>query len=178
MEYTLKNGKNIVIRKPDTNDAEGIVNLISVADKETKFLARNSGEFCTTAEEEKNFIRDVLDDDSQDWYVAEFEGKIVGMSSVGLVSKGERYRHRAEVTFVVLKDYCGMGIGGKLMQECLEWCKNKNVVQVELDVVSDNERAIRMYEGFGFRVTGTIPKAMQYPDGTFADKKFMVLELI
>ena len=178
MEHILKNGKTIIIRKPDADDAEGIINLISTADKETKFLARNSGEFCTTTEEERTYINSVLSDESQEWYVAEYDDRIIGMCSVGLVNKGERFRHRAEVTYVILRDYCGIGIGGKLMKECLEWCKSKNVLQVELDVVSDNERAIRMYEGFGFRITGTIPKAMRYPDGTFADKKFMVLELI
>jgi len=34
-----------------------------------------------------------------------------------------------------------------------------------------------MYDAFGFKVTGTIPKAMRYNDGTFADEKLMVLEL-
>ena len=73
--------------------------------------------------------------------------------------------------------YCGIGIGGKLMQQCISWCKDKNVTQIELSVVEDNKSAIAMYEAFGFKVTGTIPKAMRYNDGTFADEKLMVLEL-
>ena len=177
MEYNLKNGKSVIIRKPAIDDAKAIINIISVADTETKFLARNPGEFPVTEKQEKIFIEKVLNDNDTDWFVAEYDGKIIGQCSVGLVSKNERYRHRAEVTFAILKDFWGLGIGGKLMQQCIAWCKDKKVTQIELDVVTGNKRAIKMYEGFGFKTIGTIPKAMRYPDGTFADKNLMILEL-
>ena len=112
-----------------------------------------------------------------EWFVAEYDGKLVGQCSVGLVGDTERYRHRAEVTFVILKDYCGIGIGGKLMQQCIDWCKDRYITQIELHVVADNKHAITMYEGFGFKTTGIIPNALHYPDGKFADEKLMVLEL-
>ena len=67
-----------------------------------------------------------------------------------------------------------MGIGGKLMLECLNWCKEHHILQVELDVVTTNERAISMYRGFGFEVVGTLPRALRYLDGSFADEYFMV----
>ena len=177
MEYKLRNGKNVIIRKPTTDDALSIINVIYTADSETKFLARNPGEFSVTEEQEKEFIRNILEDNDQDWFVAEYDGKIVGQCSVGLIRRTERCRYRAEVTFVILKNYCGIGIGGKLMQQCINWCKDKNVTQIELSVVADNKPAITMYESFGFKATGTIPKAMKYNDGTFADELFMVLEL-
>ena len=177
MEYQLKNGKSVVIRKPTLDDALAIINIISAADIETKFLSRNPEEFKVTEEQEKEFICNILEDNDQDWFVAEYDGKVVGQCSVGLIRKTERCRHRAEVTFVILKKYCGIGIGGKLMQQCISWCKDKNVTQIELSVVEDNKSAIAMYEAFGFKVTGTIPKAMRYNDGTFADEKLMVLEL-
>lgn len=177
MEYKLKNKKTVIIRKPTIDDALSIINVIYTADSETKFLARNPGEFKVTEEQEKEFIRNILEDNDQDWFVAEYDGKIVGNCSVGLIRRTERCRHRAGVTFVILKDYCRMGIGGKLMQQCINWCKNKNITQIELSVVRDNKPAIAMYEAFGFKITGTIPKAMCYKDNTFADELFMVLEL-
>ena len=177
MEYRLRNGKSVIIRKPTIEDAISIINIISSADSETKFLARNPGEFEVTEEQEKEFICNILEDNDQDWFVAEYDGEVVGQCSVGLIRSTERCRHRAEVTFVILKDYCGLGIGGKLMQQCINWCKDKNITQIELSVVEDNKPAITMYESFGFRVTGTIPKVMKYKDGTFADEIFMLLEL-
>lgn len=54
MEYLLRNGKKVFIRKPGVEDAEAIVNIITIADTETLFLARNPGEFCTSVERDVN----------------------------------------------------------------------------------------------------------------------------
>ena len=175
VEYRLKNGKSVIVRKPVVKDAEVIINIISAADTETDFLARNPGEFHTTVEQEQTIISNMLNNANEEWFVAECDGKVVGHCSVGIVRNTQRCRHRAEVTFVLLKDYCGIGIGGKLMQECIHWCKDKGITQIELSVVADNKHAITMYENFGFKTTGKFPNALRYPDGTFADEQFMVL---
>ena len=177
MLYTLKNGKSVTIRKPTTKDAQDIVSIISTVDTETLLLARNPGEFCTTAEREEAVIEGVLADTDSTWFVAEYEGRLVGQCSVGLVRRYQRYRHRAEVAFVILKDYQDLGIGGKMMEECIKWCREKEVTQIELDVVTANQKALSMYLGFGFEVTGTLPNALRYMDGTYADEYKMVKRL-
>ena len=45
-------------------------------------------------------------------------------------------------------------------------------------IVSDNEKAIKMYESFGFVATGKRPHAWKYEDGTYADMLFMIKPLI
>jgi len=177
MEYTLKNGTTVIIRPPKVEDAEGLISLIRTADTETLFLARNPGEFQVTVDKEKRIITDVLEDSDRTWFVAEYEGKVIGQCSVGLVLSYKRYRHRAGVAFVLLKEYCDFGIGGKMMEECLKWCKEHNIKQVELDVISNNERAIKMYKGFGFNIVGTIPNALHYENDTYVDEYLMVKSL-
>ena len=61
-----------------------------------------------------------------------------------------------------------------MMEECIKWCTAHGITQIELDVVKDNERALKMYQSFGFEVVGTMPKALRYPDGTYADEYMMV----
>lgn len=178
MYYALKNGKSVFIRKPYLDDAEQIINVMKAADEETKFLARNPGEFKFTVEQEKAVIASVLNDDYRRmWFVPEYEGKIVGQCYVGLVRNNERYLHRASVSFILLKEYWGIGIGGKMMQECIKWCEAHNIEQMELDVLKDNERAIAMYQGFGFEIVGTIPNALKYADGTYGDEYLMVKKM-
>ena len=137
-------------------------------------MARNPGEFSTPVEREREIITNILNDNDVEWFVAVYEGKVIGQCSVGLVRRNARYRHRAEVAFVILKDYWNLGIGGKMMEECIQWCKDMGVTQIELDVVKDNERAIKMYRDFGFEITGTISKALHYQDGTYADEYTMI----
>lgn len=174
MEYKLKNGKTVKIRKPRLEDAEHIIMVISKSDTESPFLARNKGEFNTTVEKERKIIADVLQNADNTWFVAEYDGKVVGQCSVGLVRGYQRYRHRAEVAFVLLKEYWNLGIGGKMMDECLKWCSENSILQVELDVVTTNERALNMYRSFGFEIIGTLPRALRYIDGTFADEYKMI----
>lgn len=174
MEYLLKNGKTVLLRPPVEADAEAVIEILRRADGETRFLARNPGEFQITPEKERQMIARLNADPDSSWFLPEYEGKVVGQCSVSLVRSRERYRHRASVAFVLLRDYWGLGIGGKMMEECLRWCRERGVTQVELDVVRENERAQRMYQGFGFKVVGVMPRALRYPDGTDADELIMV----
>ncbi|MCH5324544.1 MAG: GNAT family N-acetyltransferase [Eubacterium sp.] len=174
MEYTLKNGKTVIIREPKTDDAQALVSLMTTAYTETPFLAGNPGEFTTTPEEESKIIENALNSQTSTWFVAEYEGKVVGQCSVGLKGSRQRLRHRAELGFVILERFCNIGIGGKMMTECLKWCTDNGVTQAELDVVTGNERALNMYKSFGFEIVGTSPKALKYPDGTYADEYRMV----
>ena len=63
------------------------------------------------------------------------------------------------------------------MEECIKWCKKTGVVQIELDVVKNNEKALKMYRKFGFEIIGTRKNALCYQNGTYADEYMMVKEL-
>lgn len=171
--YPLRNGKTVIIREPRPEDAEAVVALMKKADKETRFLAREPGEFQVTPEEERELIASILRGEGRTWYLAEYEGEIVGQCSVGLVQRNARFRHRASVAFLILQQYCNLGIGGKMMQSCLDWCYKHGIEQVELDVVADNTHAFAMYQSFGFEVIGKMPHALRYADGTYADEYLM-----
>lgn len=43
--------------------------------------------------------------------------------------------------------------------------------------MKDNERAIAMYQGFGFEIIGTMPNALKYTDGTYGDAYLMVRKM-
>ncbi len=43
-----------------------------------------------------------------------------------------------------------------------------------LEVVTENRRAISLYQKMGFRICGTLPDNMKYKDGTYADVYWMI----
>ena len=176
MEYHLKNGETVTIRVPTPQDAAALVSLMITADSQTRFLARNPGEFERnfTVEQEAAYIQSMRNNPNLQWYVAEYQGKLVGNCSALVPSPGERFRHRGGVAFSLLREYWGLGIGGRMMEHCLAWCRDNGCEQVELDVVAENERALRMYKSFGFEPTGKKPRALKYPDGSYADEICMV----
>lgn len=176
-DYRLKNNQVVTIRQPVESDTEALIDLINVLDTETRFLAREPGEFNVTPEQERATIAKVMDSHDDRWFVAECEGRLVGRCGVGAVSTRSRFRHRAEMNIGVLKEYWHLGIGSLLMQEMISWCRANGYEQLELLAVADNARGIGLYERFGFKVTGRYEHALKYSDGTYADELVMVLKL-
>jgi RimJ/RimL family protein N-acetyltransferase len=176
-EYELKDGQKLIVRTPELGDEEGLINLMQAVDSETKFLAREPGEFNFTLEQERKFISNIINDESSFFLIAEINGRIIGNCSVGIVSSNKRFLHRAGMGITVRKDFWNKGIGKNMMKECIKWCEEKGVEQLELEVVTQNDRAISMYQYLGFDIYGTKKHALKYSDGTYADEYFMCLFL-
>ena len=104
-------------------------------------------------------------------------GRLVGVGNFRPAHPGDRARHRAVMGISVLKSHWGMGVGTAIMHALIEAAKTTALEQLELDVVSENERAIRLYTRFGFMEYGRLPHMMKYRDGTYADAVLMMLDL-
>lgn len=87
-------------------------------------------------------------------------------------------RHRCTVGISLYREFWGMGIGTALMGEILAGAKAAGYEQAELEVVSANVAAIRLYQKLGFEITGTLPWAFKYKDGSYADFLLMVKKLV
>lgn len=176
-EYLLKGGQQLIVRTPKLGDEQALIDHMKVVDGETTFLAREPGEFNFTLEQERQFIESCMKNDLMLFLVGEVDGEIVANCSVGISNNNRRYRHRATMGIAIKKDYWHKGIGKKLMDECIRWCKENGLEQLELEVVTQNDRAVSMYQQFGFEISGTKKHALKYGDGTYADEYFMVLFL-
>ena len=100
--------------------------------------------------------------------VAELAGRVVG--SAGLHPAPQlRRRHAAMMGISVEPDAQGRGVGCALMQALCNYADGwAQLLRLELTVFTDNARAIRLYERFGFRAEGT-HRAYALRDGVYAD---------
>ncbi len=94
--------------------------------------------------------------------------KLIG--AAGLQIKGApRVRHCADFGIFVDKNCWGQGVGSALMEQVLDLADNwLRLVRVELTVDFDNERAIHLYEKYGFEREGVQRKAC-IRDGEYID---------
>lgn len=100
--------------------------------------------------------------------IAESDGAVVG--SAGLfINERPRQRHCALLGISVATDHAGRGVGTALMRELLRAADGwLNLLRLELTVFTDNARAIRLYQKFGFVIEGT-HRACTLRDGVFVD---------
>ena len=167
MEYTsknclLKNGANCLVRRPEAEDAEQIVRYQRETSVETPYLIVGPEDITQTTEEQALRL------------LAEVEGGLAGIAILYGVGMQSRLRHRCSVDITLYQKFCGIGIGTLLLGEILEAAKTAGYLQAELEVVSSNRPAIGLYQKLGFETVGSIPRALQYPDGSFADFLLMV----
>ena len=177
-EYLLKNKEKLIIRSSEEKDAEEVLKVYKKKVTETKFLSRGEKDTFPTVEDLKEGTKWFLEDEKSCDVVAEYLGKIVGTGHIEWYGGKLRSAHTCQLDMGLLKDYWGLGIGGKIMQTLIEVAKQGNLEQIELSVVEENIRAIKMYESFGFVATGKQPHSMKYEDGTYADMVFMTKSLI
>ena len=123
-----------------------------------------------TVEEETRFIRQFAGD-SADFFVAETDGRIVGNLGIS-VSDRPQTCHRASLGMSVLRPFRGRGIGSRLLDTAIDWCQSRSLRRLELEVLSNNPRAQRLYERKGFVVEGRKMGAVEV-DGEFVDAVLM-----
>lgn len=77
-------------------------------------------------------------------------GAVIGsLTCAGGALKADQ--HTTDLGVYVEKAWRGRGVGAALMAEAVRWAvQSRRVRRVELEVMATNERAIRLYEGFGF----------------------------
>ena len=84
-----------------------------------------------------------------------------------------KMRHRANVGIALLREFWDRGIGTQMFMEMEKAARERNVRQMELEVLEGNDRAIHLYEKMGFRLVGSRPDAFMMQDGTLLSEYFM-----
>jgi putative acetyltransferase len=105
--------------------------------------------------------------------VAVVNEKIVGQLGLYTFPNYPRRKHVGTIGMGVHDDWQGKGIGKALLQACVDLAdKWLNLSRLELEVYTDNEGAIRLYERFGFEREGTL-RQHAFRDGHYVDSYFM-----
>ena len=96
-------------------------------------------------------------------------GEVIASGGVHGVGMRMRRRHVAGLGICVALDRQKQGVGSEMMRRLLEWSdKWAGYLRIELNVYTDNERAIALYRRFGFEMEGT-HRAHALRDGVFVD---------
>ena len=98
---------------------------------------------------------------------------VVGHAGLFTTSASPRRMHVRGLGIAVAGAWQGKGIGDQLMQALLHWADNwAGVLRIELNVYTDNVRAIALYQRHGFVQEGVM-RAMALKDGVYADSLAM-----
>lgn len=177
-EYTLKDGRKALIRSPQEEDIQGMLDYLYKSAEETDFILRYPEE-CSryTPEGEKELFERMNNSSNEAMLVCIVGGKVAGNCQITWNNR-IKTRHRASVAIALLKDYWNQGIGTRLFQELIRIAEeNENILQMELEFIEGNTRARALYEKMGFRITGVGVNAVRLKDGTLLNEYHMIREI-
>ena len=166
---------DIEIREVEERDARDLMNFLVAVGDETDNLSFSGSGLKLDEESEARFIKRFKSNKKNLMLIAELDGEIVGNASVER-ERVPRYSHRAELSVVVKKKYWGNGIGSRLLELLIDFCRNSGVEILYLEARADNARALDLYRKFGFSLIGNYKNFFKI-DGKYYDAALMTLEI-
>lgn len=167
MKYILKNGKEISIRRP-VDENEEIFSLIKILSDESDNFPFTSEDFGLDSRNIGAFADYLNSRENSVFYIAEADSRIVGL---GYLEGGKRARtaHCVNLGIGVLDEFSNKGIGNAILKELIRFAsEGEYIAKIDLQVKSDNTKAIALYKKCGFVPEGKTSRAL-FIDGEFYD---------
>lgn len=175
--HQIKNGLSVIIRTVRESDAEAYLTLGKSIMSEEIYSLTQTDELNLTVEQEREWLKSNIEDESHLIIVAETNGQVIGQLDF---SNGHRKRnaHTGEFGMGVHKDFRGLGVGSLLIGALVDWAKSHSGIEkINLCAHQTNDRAIATYKKIGFQVEGLRTKDLKYPNGVYVDTVLMGLHL-
>jgi ribosomal protein S18 acetylase RimI-like enzyme len=115
--------------------------------------------------------------DGHESFVAEEDGAILGTYYLRANQRGGG-SHVANCGYMTASAATGRGVARTMCAHSLERARERGFRAMQFNfVVSSNERAVRLWESFGFATVGRLPKAFLHPQLGYVDSLVMYREL-
>ena len=165
----LKDGRSVKIRSYKPSDKEGLVSMYAG-------LSRESLRWSMPPYNRERIER-MTSDLNNSIIVLGFDGqRVVGHLQISLATNA-RFRGTGELFIYLHQDFQNAGLGAALMTEGIAQARTRSIHRVELTVVADNHRAIRLYEKIGFQREGLKRENYLGEDGKYHDEVEMEILL-
>lgn len=96
-----------------------------------------------------NVLKQELENENTTYIVAKEKNEIIAFAGI-MTCLDEATLNN----IVVKKSYRNRGIGGELLESLIDLCTDMNMKTLTLEVDTENEPAIHLYEKFGFKNLG------------------------
>lgn len=157
-EVELKNRSRITVRPSKASDVRGLQDLfyhLPQSDIYTRFFRNlkrlsisEADHYCNVDyEKEMAFVATIGDREKE---------RIIGSSFYVM----DPLTHMAEVAYMILHEWHGMGLGTTLQQRMVEYAKSKGVKGFKADILAENTAMLKLTQKCGSEVTSKLSQGI------------------
>ena len=176
MKLKLQDGRRVILRSAEPEDAAADLRCMQQTAAETEFLLLSPEEVSGEVPRHAAALEDVRDDPYALLLVCVADGEVVGRLH-GFVKPRRRVCHRFRLGLCVRRAYWGQRLATAMLHAAERVAREMGCLQMELEVMAHNARAVRLYEHEGYRIAMVHPGAVCFPDGRVADEYLMIKKL-
>jgi len=146
----------MIIRKATIKDLKSVqeLNLLLFEKEISDYNDKTLDDNWTFSETGTKYYENKIIDDDSFVVVAEEDGKIIGYLAGG-ICENHAYRKPEKMAelenTLVLEQYRGKGIGGKLMDAFADWCNLQKIERIRVSASAPNKKGIVFYKKNGFK---------------------------
>lgn len=174
---SLKDGRTCLLRTPQEKDAPLLLNYLQTMSAETIYVLSYPDDTFPSLNEEISFIKSIRASFNRCMVSAFVDGELAGTAQIRRHTK-IKTRHRADFGIGLLQKFCGLGLGGKILDELISMAIDLGCEVLELEVIQGNHQAIALYEKKGFVRFAQREKGIRLKDGTYLSEVLMRKDLI
>jgi len=164
------------IREVTTQDAQEMLHYLQQIGGESHNLSFGAEGLPIDEKQEEAIISQYQRHTINKQWCAVKDQHIIGVCDLHVPDR-KRMQHRASLAISVRKPYWHQGVGHALMQTMMDYAKTKKqITMIALEVLTDNARAIALYQHFGFQKVGTMHQFFQI-ENIFYDADIMECDL-
>ncbi len=154
--YFTKDGKEIIIRQAEENDAVNLLALKLSYLRDTNSIPLYEHEYKNDVQTEMDFILRYISEANSILLVAEHSNNLIG--NIDLTgSQRKKLYHTGMVGMGIAYKWHSHGIGSMLLQEVMKWAREASPLTIVwLEVYSTNIAGRKLYEKCGFETCGHI----------------------
>lgn len=167
----------LTYRLPTMADVDLLLEHINAASKEETYIGLQKTQI--TRKEELTYLQTLIKniEARKNIMLLAFEGDVfVGTADIKTGIGAEK--HVGTFGIIIKKEYRNQGIGTALMAKVIQESKKylKELEIITLGVFADNERALHVYQKFGFKKYGELPNGL-IRKGQYSNHIYLYLNL-
>ena len=147
----------IIIRAARPDDSDAIWSILEP-------MIRAGETYCLPRDMDRAAALKFWFSDSHEVFVADDDGRVLGTYFLRPNQTGGG-SHVANCGYVTATEASGRGVARAMCAHSLDHAKSRGFRAMQFNfVVSSNERAVRLWNSFGFEIVGRLPEAFQHPE--------------